>query len=110
MGLLSACTPSMNAEQTLEPMMTGRNCMKEAGRSSEQNHSMPYGKRSMKSGARDQPRGCPSGLVSVLARSLEILKLLKVKKVVMKRHQWKKKRRRRKKRRSKNILTNTRNL
>merc|ERR1719317_1570133 len=70
----------------------------------------------MKSGARDQPRGCPSGLVSVLARSLEILKLLKVKKAVMKRHQWKKKRkkkkkrRRRKKRRSKNILTNTRNL
>merc|ERR1719206_68254 len=31
----------------------------------------------MKSGARDQPRGCPSGLVSVLARSLETLKLLR---------------------------------
>merc|ERR1711909_167022 len=105
----------MNAEQTPEPMMTGRSCMKEAGRSSEQNLLMPSGKRSTRNGARDQPRGCPSGLVNVQARSPEILRLLKVKKVVMKRHQWKKKRKKKKKRkrrkkRSKYILTNTRNL
>merc|ERR1712083_421750 len=71
----SACTPSMNAEQTQEPMMTGRSCTKEAGRLSEPSLLMLSGKRSMRNGPRGQ------------ARKLVMLRLLRVRKRVVKRHQ-----------------------
>merc|ERR1719250_133366 len=106
---LSACTPSMSAEQTPEPMMTGRSCMKVVGKLSEPSLLMLSGKRSMRNGQRDQQRNCPSGLVRGQARKLVMLRLLRVRKRVVKKHQQtkkimmkrKKKRRKRKKRKSK---------
>merc|ERR1712114_84828 len=63
------------------------------------------GKRSMRNGQRDQQRNFPSGLVRGQARKLVMLRLLRVRKRVVKRHQQmkkiKKKRRKRKKRKSK---------
>merc|ERR1712083_79622 len=94
----SACTPSMNAEQTQEPMMTGRSCTKEAGRLLELSLLMLSGKRSMRNGPRGHQRSFPSGLVRGQARKLVMLRLLRVRKRVVKRHQ---KRRKRKKRKSK---------
>merc|ERR1719320_276627 len=95
----------MNAEQTPEPMMTGRSCMKVVGRLSELSLLMLSGKRSMRNGQRDQQRNFPSGLVRDQARKLVMLRLLRVvkkhqqtKKIMMKR---KKKRRKRKRRKSK---------
>merc|ERR1712083_204620 len=76
----SACTPSMNAEQTQEPMMTGRSCTKEAGRLSEPSLLMLSGKRSMRNGPRGHQRSFPSGLVRGQARKLVMLRLLRVKK------------------------------
>merc|ERR1719402_992282 len=97
----SACTPSMNAEQTPEPMMTGRNFMKEDGRLSEQNLLMLSGKRSMRNGQRDHQRGCPSGLVNVQAKKLETQRPLRVKKMLVRLLQLRKKRKKKKKRRRK---------
>merc|ERR1719320_2272026 len=95
----------MNAEQTPEPMMTGRSCMKVVGKLSEPSLLMLSGKRSMRNGQRDQQRNFPSGLVRGQVRKLVMLRLLRVvkrhqqmKKIMMKR---KKKRRKRKKRKSK---------
>merc|ERR1712106_288196 len=87
--------------QTPEPMTTERSCMRVAGRSSEQNLWMPSGKRSTKNGARDHQRGCLSGSVRGQARSLEILRPLKVRKRVVKHLQLKKKKRKRRKKRRK---------
>jgi len=71
---------------------------------------MPFGKRSTKNGARGQQRGYPSGLVKDLARKQEILRPLRVKKMVaVKPHQLKKrkkKKRRRKKRKRKKRRNN----
>merc|ERR1711874_250590 len=97
----SACTPSMSAELTPEPMMIGRSCTKVAGRSSEQSLLMLSGKRSMRNGPRGHPRNFPSGLVRGQARRLEMLRLLKVRRMVVRKHLQKKKimMKRRKKRR-----------
>merc|ERR1711936_355067 len=92
-----------------EPMMTGRNCTKEAGRLSEPNLLMLSGKRSMRNGPRGHQRSFPSGLVRGQARKLVMLRLLRARKRAVKRHQQmrkimmkrKKKRRKRKKRKSK---------
>merc|ERR1719317_1120076 len=62
----------MNAEQTPEPMMTGRSCMKVVGRLSELSLLMLSGKRSMRNGQRDQQR------------KLVMLRLLRVRKRVVK--------------------------
>merc|ERR1712215_57799 len=94
-----------NAEQTPEPMMTGRSCTKEAGRLSEPNLLMLSGKRSMRNGPRGHQRSFPSGLVRGQARRLGMLRLLRGRKRAVKKHLQKrnmmKKRRRRKKRRRK---------
>merc|ERR1711942_84796 len=98
----SACTPSMNAEQTPEPMMTGRSCMKVVGKLSEPSLLMLSGKRSMRNGQRDQQRSFPSGLVRGQARKV-VKKHQQMKKIMMKR---KKKRRKRKRRKSKSYALN----
>merc|ERR1712210_259016 len=91
--------------RTPEPMMIGRSCTKVAGRSSEQSLLMLSGKRSMRNGPRGHPRNFPSGLVRGQARRLEMLRLLKVRRMVVRKHlQMKsmmKKRKRKKKRRRK---------
>merc|ERR1712215_547888 len=79
-----------NAEQTPEPMMTGRSCTKEAGRLSEARLLMLSGKRSMRNGPRGHQRSFPSGLVRDQARKLVMLRLLR--------------RRKRKKRKSKSYV------
>merc|ERR1719308_637162 len=89
--------------------MTGRSCMKVVGRLSELSPLMLSGKRSMRNGQRDQQRNFPSGLVRGQARKLVMLRLLRVRKRVVKKHQQtkkimmkrKKKRRKRKRRKSK---------
>merc|ERR1711970_869313 len=108
----SACTPSMNAELIPEPMKTGRSCTKVVGKFSDQNLSMPFGKRSTMNGPRDPQRNCPSGLERDQARKPEHPKLLKARKRVVKRHlpkkrTMRKKRRRRKRRKSKSNSQNT---
>merc|ERR1711874_327635 len=60
----------------------------------------PSGKRSTRSGARGQQRGCPSGLEKGPAKKLEMQRLLKVKKQRRK-QLWKKKKRKKKRRRRK---------
>merc|ERR1719376_1344235 len=77
----------MNAEQTPEPMMTGRSCTKEAGRLSEQSLLMLSGKRSMRNGPRGHQRSFLSGLVRDQARKLVMLRLLRVRKRAVKKHQ-----------------------
>merc|ERR1712179_902768 len=102
----------MNAEQTPEPMMTGRSCTKEAGRLSEPSLLMLSGKRSMRNGPRGHQRSFPNGLVRDQARKLVMLRLLRVRKRAVKKHQQmrkimmkrKKKRRKRKKRKSKSYV------
>merc|ERR1719446_563421 len=103
----------MNAEQTPEPMMTGRSCTKEAGRLSEQSLLMLTGKRSMRNGPRGHQRSFPSGLVRGQARKPVMLRLLRVRKRVVKKHQQMrkimmktKKKRKRKKRKSKSYALN----
>merc|ERR1712098_417800 len=110
----SACTPNMNAELTPEPMMTERNCMKVVGRLSEPSLLMPSGKRSTKNGQRDQQRSFLSGSVRGQARKLEMLRPLRVRKMVVRKHLQKKKitmkrkkrRRKKRKRRSKSYALN----
>merc|ERR1719250_229436 len=88
--------------------------MKVVGRLSELSLLMLSGKRSMKNGQRDQQRNFPSGLVRGQARKLVMLRLLRVRKRVVKRHQQmkkimmkrKKKRRKRKRRKSKSYALN----
>merc|ERR1719513_277646 len=85
--------------------MTGRSCMKVVGKLSEPSLLMLSGKRSMRNGQRD----FPSGLVRGQARKLVMLRHLRVRKRVVKKHQQtkkimmkrKKKRRKRKRRKSK---------
>merc|ERR1712025_617766 len=86
-----------NAELTPEPMMTERNCMKVVGRLSEPSLLMPSGKRSTKNGQRDQQRSFLSGSVRGQARKLEMLRPLRVRKMVVRKHLQKKKRKRRSK-------------
>merc|ERR1712114_68604 len=62
------------------------------------------GKRSMRNGQRDQQRNFPSGLVRGQARKLVMLRLLRVRKRVVKKHQQMKKimmKRKKKRRKSK---------
>merc|ERR1712096_73099 len=85
-----------------EPMVTGRNSMKEAVRSCEQKLWKLCGKKSLMNGLRDPKLGFPSGLVFDLVKKLEIQTLLKVEMkkqrlLLMKNLTKKKKRRRRKK-------------
>merc|ERR1712098_580355 len=104
----SACTPNMNAELTPEPMMTERNCMKVVGRLSEPSLLMPSGKRSTKNGQRDQQRSFLSGSVRGQARKLEMLRPLRVRKMVVRKLLQKKKitRKKKRKRRSKSYALN----
>merc|ERR1719499_1433780 len=88
----------MNAELTLEPMMTERNCMKVVGRLSEPSLLMPSGKRSTKNGQRDQQRSFLSGSVRGQARKLEMLRPLRERK--------KRRRKKKRKRRSKSYALN----
>merc|ERR1719233_1070725 len=76
----------------------------EAGRLSEPSLLMLSGKRSMRKGPRGHQRSFPSGLVRGQARKLVMLRPLRVRKRVVKRHQQMRKimkKRRRKKRRRK---------
>merc|ERR1712106_1130861 len=97
----SACTPNMREELTPELMMTERNCMKVAGRSSGQNLLMLSGKRSLRNSPRGHQRNFLSGSVRGQARRLVMLRLLRVRRRVVRKHQQKmimmKKRRKRKK-------------
>merc|ERR1712112_793010 len=90
-------------------MMTGRSCMKVVGRLSEPSLLMLSGKRSMRNGQRDQQRNFPSGLVKGQARKLVMLRLLRVRKRVVKKHQQTKKimMKRKKKRRKRKKMINT---
>merc|ERR1712013_735804 len=78
-------------------MMTGRSCMKVAGKLSEPSLLMLSGKRSMRNGQRGHPRSFPSGLVRGQARKLGMLRLLRVRKRVVKKHQQRKKKKRKSK-------------
>merc|ERR1711892_69701 len=103
----SACTPSMREELTPELMTTERSCMKEAGRSSEQNLLMPSGKRSLRNSPRDHQRNFLSGSVRGPARRLVMLRPQRVRRMAVRKHQQrrimmkKKKKRKKKKRRKK---------
>merc|ERR1719233_2848916 len=61
--------------------------MKEAGRLSEPSLLMLSGKRSMRNGPRGHQRSFPSGLVRGQARKLVMLRLLRVRKRAVKKHQ-----------------------
>merc|ERR1712243_438094 len=63
--------------QTPGHTTTGRSCMKEAGRGSEQRLWMQSGKRSTRSGPRGPARNYQSGSERGLARRLEMLPLLR---------------------------------
>merc|ERR1712050_574164 len=83
---------------------TGRSCMGEAGRGSEQRLWMQSGKRSTRSGPRGPARNYQSGSERGLARRLEMPPLLRerrrvVRKQLPRRKKRKKKRKRRRKRR-----------
>merc|ERR1711892_641763 len=95
-------TPSMREELTPELMMTERNCMKVAGRSSGQNLLMLSGKRSLRNSPRGHQRNFLNGSVRGQARRLVMLKPLRVRRMVVRKHQQRritmKKRRKRKKR------------
>merc|ERR1712226_437109 len=104
----------MGAELIPEPMKIGRSCMKVVGKFSDQNLSMPFGKRSTMNGPRDLQRNFPIGLERDQARKPEHPKLLKARKRVVKRHlpnkrtmRKKRKGRRRKRRKSKSNSQNT---
>merc|ERR1712142_662863 len=84
--------------------------MKVVGRLSEPSLLMPSGKRSTKNGQRDQQRSFLSGSVRGQARKLEMLRPLRVRKMVVRKHLQKKKitmkRKKRRKRRSKSYALN----
>merc|ERR1712106_1110233 len=103
---MGACTPSMREELTPELMMTERNCMKVAGRSSGQNLLMLSGKRSLRNSPRGHQRNFLSGSVRGQARRLVMLRPLRVRRKVVRKHQqrmimMKKGRKRKKKKRRK---------
>merc|ERR1740136_150148 len=88
--------------------MTERNCMKVAGRSSGQNLLMLSGKRSLRNSPRGHQRNFLSGSVRGQARRLVMLRPLRVRRMVVRKHQQKrimtkkkKKKRKKKKRRKK---------
>merc|ERR1712128_265740 len=72
---------------TPELMTTERSCMKEAGRSSEQNLLMPSGKRSLRNSPRDHQRNFLSGSVRGPARRLVMLRPQRVRRMVARKHQ-----------------------
>merc|ERR1712128_178565 len=86
---------------TQELVMTERNCMKVAGRSSGQNLLMLSGKRSLRNSPRGHQRNFLSGSVRGQARRLVMLRPLRVRRKVVREHQQRmimmKKRRKRKK-------------
>merc|ERR1711892_1095195 len=67
--------------------MTERNCMKVAGRSSWQNLLMLSGKRSLRNSPRGHQRNFLSGSVRGQARRLEMLRPLRVRRMVVRKHQ-----------------------
>merc|ERR1712142_454240 len=99
----SVCTPNMKEEQTQELTRTEGNCTRVAGRYFTVSCLRKIGKKSLKIGIRRQKPSCPSGSVSVPARSLVIPSLLMMKRMVLLNLQQKrkKKRKRRKKKRRK---------
>merc|ERR1712025_1428626 len=109
----SECTPSMSAEQTPDLMMTERKCMRVAGKLSELNTLRLHGRRSLMTGARDHPRGFPSGSVRDPARRRENQRLLRERREKrlpqLKRRNMMKRRKRRSmmRRKSKYTKTNT---
>merc|ERR1711892_972931 len=111
----SACTPSMREELTPELMTTERSCMKEAGRSSEQNLLMPSGKRSLRNSPREHQRNFLSGSVRGQARRLVMLRPQRVRRMVVRKHQQrrimkKRKKKRRRKKKSKHCSLKTSDL
>merc|ERR1739842_21103 len=100
----STCSPSMSAELTPELTVTGRSCMKEVPRLSGQKCWSLAGRKSLPNGQRDQRQGCPNGLESVQAKRQEILKLLRVRKMLLRKMLTKRKRRRRKRRKRRSKL------
>merc|ERR1711892_1237872 len=70
-----------------ELMMTERNCMKVAGRSSGQNLLMLSGKRSLRNSLRGHQRNFLSGSVRGQARRLVMLRPLRVRRKAVRKHQ-----------------------
>merc|ERR1739842_97009 len=93
-----------SAELTPELTVTGRSCMKEVPRLSGQKCWSLAGRKSLPNGQRDQRQGCPNGLESVQAKRQEILKLLRVRKMLRRKTMTKRKRRRRKRRKRRSKL------
>merc|ERR1711962_370315 len=91
----------MRGGQTPGHTTTGRSCMKEAGRGSEQRLWMQSGKRSTRSGPRGPARNYQSGSERGLARRLEMLPLLRERRGVVRKQLPRRKKRKRKKKRSK---------
>merc|ERR1711892_1568754 len=106
----SACTPSMREELTPELMTTERSCMKEAGRSSEQNLLMPSGKRSLRNSPRDHQRNFLSGSVRGPARRLVMLRPQRVRRMAVRKHQQRRNKKKRRKKKSRYCSLKTSDL
>merc|ERR1712027_61158 len=109
----SECTPSMREELTPDLMMTERKCMKVDGKLSELNTLNLSGRRSMMNGARDHPRGFPSGSVRDPVRRRESQRPQRVrreKRQQLRRLMMRKRKKRRsmmKRKRRNKLITNT---
>merc|ERR1712128_420541 len=98
---------------TPELMTTERSCMKEAGRSSEQNLLMPSGKRSLRNSPRDHQRNFLSGSVRGPARRLVMLRPQRARRMVVRKHQQRRimmKKKKKRKKKSKYCLLKTSDL